>query len=92
MKGVYGIADAAWNYRNTTYAPGGVAGWYQSALKYLQVWVGGEAVTWQPAEYNPEHKYTLNTIGGGNTLEFTIIDDVYGDNSGKITVDIYAQL
>lgn len=90
--GEYGIADAAWNYRSAAYAPRGVAGWYQQSSTRLQVWVGGSAVTWQPAEYNPEHKYSFNTIGGGSPLMFTISDDQYGDNSGNITVDIYAQI
>jgi len=87
--GEYGIADAAWNYRRAANAPGGVAGWYQQASQRLQVWIGGEAVAWQPTEYNPEHIYTLDVTGAGDELMFTIVDDAYGDNSGFITVEIW---
>ncbi len=87
--GEYGIADAAWNYRNAAHAPGGIAGWYQQASQRLQVWIGGAAVTWQPTLFNPDHIYTFDVNGDGNQLMFTIVDDAYSDNSGFITVEIY---
>jgi len=89
--GEYGIADAAWNYRRAANAPGGVAGWYQQASQRLQVWIGGEAVTWQPTEYNPEHIYTLDVTGEGGQLMFTIEDDQYSDNTGSIMVEIWGE-
>jgi len=87
--GEYGIADAAWNSRRAANAPGGVAGWYQQATQRLQVWIGGAAVAWQPTDYNSEHIYTLDVIGKGGALMFTIVDDAYSDNSGFITVEIW---
>jgi len=87
--GEYGIADAAWNYRRAANAPGGVADWYQQASNSLQVWIGGEAVLWQPTVYNSEHIYTLDVTGEGDKLKFTIMDDAYRDNSGSITVEIW---
>lgn len=85
----YGTADAAWNNRSSSYAPGGVAGWYQQASTRLQVWIGGAAVAWQPAFFNPEHIYTLELAGAAAPVVFTICDDQYSDNSGYITVRIY---
>lgn len=95
--GDYGIADAAWNYRKAPYTPDGeTTGWYQLASKYLQVWVNEAPVTWNPistqSSPDPDHKYTLDVIGDGNKLMFTIMDDQYSDNSGQIRIDIYAQL
>ena len=87
--GDYGIADAAWNYRSAAYAPGNIAGWYQQASQRLQVWIGDAAVAWQPTDYNPEHIYTLDVTGEGDTLMFTIVDDQYSDNRGYITVEIW---
>ncbi|HPD74340.1 MAG TPA: hypothetical protein PLX95_03605 [bacterium] len=87
--GSYGIADAAWNYRNPANAPGGLAGWYQQTSKRLQIWINNTAVSWQPTLFNPEHIYTLEISGTDNKIEFTIMDDVYVDNSGYITVNIY---
>lgn len=87
--GSYGIADPAWNYRSSTYAPDKEAGWYQQDSGYLQLWVDGEAVEWQPDEFNPSHIYTYDLEGDGSKLDFKILDDNYSDNSGSLKVKIY---
>ncbi|MBW6469058.1 MAG: hypothetical protein K0B85_07885 [Coriobacteriia bacterium] len=87
--GEYGIADAAWNHRRAANAPGGVAGWYQQESTWLQVWVDGAAVDWDPDEFNSEHIYTVEVTGADSPVVFKIMDDYYADNSGFITVDIY---
>ncbi|MBN2404640.1 MAG: hypothetical protein JXE06_03580 [Coriobacteriia bacterium] len=88
--GEYGIADAQFNYRDAAHAPGGIAGWYEQASARLQIWMDGAAVDWQPPTYNPEHIYTLEVAGADSPVAFTISDDQYSDNSGYLTVDIYA--
>jgi hypothetical protein len=94
--GEYGIADAKYNYRSGAYN-GGTAGWVNGATwsspyqYYLQVMTTTGGIGWLE-EYNESHLYTATLVGNGSPVSFQILDDAYGDNSGSITVDIYAQL
>lgn len=102
--GTAGIADAKFSLRTATYNPyGPFTGWVDGAdlnadplLAYgLQVsefdgdyekpllplgWLGA---------YNPDHVYYAPYTGKGTPLELFIYDNVYSDNSGGITVEIY---
>lgn len=94
--GVFGIADAKYNYRSAAYnnnTPDWVDGstWDSPYRNFLQVSNNGSAIGWQE-EFNTDHKYTANIVGNGSPLSLIILDDYYGDNSGNILVDIYAQL
>jgi len=88
----YGIADAEYSYRPaSSYGPGWVLGDDVFPPKYpphsLDINVNGSNVFW--GNYNPAHLYTMPFIGTGSTVEFSIYDSNYGDNSGSLTVDIY---
>lgn len=43
-------------------------------------------------DYNDSHEYEYMTIGDGNNATFKIYDIYYPNNTGALTVDIYAQL
>jgi hypothetical protein len=94
--GEYGIADAKYNYRSAAYN-GGTAGWVNGATwgspyqYFLQVKTTTGGIGWIE-DYNAGHLYTATLVGDGNPISFQILDDAYGDNSGSISVDIYAQL
>jgi hypothetical protein len=45
-------------------------------------------VNWEE-DYNDAHIYTASVTGDGSPISLFIYDNVYGDNSGSITVDIY---
>lgn len=49
--------------------------------------VNGNNVDW--GGFSSEHVYSSMFTGDGSTVEFSIYDSVYGDNSGSIKVDIY---
>ncbi len=78
-------------YNNTDYTLG---------LGEFDLQLNGEFINW--GTYNTSHVYNYDYIGTGNTVNFIIFDgysDVptlipswYGDNSGSLNVDIYAQL
>lgn len=56
---------------------------------YLGIMINDTATPW--GYYNPEHIYLRgyeDYVGG--SLDFTIKDDIYSDNSGGLNVDIYA--
>lgn len=94
--GIYGIADAKYNYRDASHN-GGTAGWVDGAswasplTSYLQVMEGGQAIAWV-GEQNDAHFYTASLLGDGGQLSFNILDTSYGDNSGSINVKIFAEL
>lgn len=61
--------------------------WYGEGL--LELMVDGSIVEWGP--YESSHVYTLDYIGAGSTVSFLIYDlPPYSNNSGSLTVKIYA--
>jgi len=90
--GDYGIADAEYSNRiASSYGPGWVLGDDVFPPTYpahsLDININGSNVDW--GDYNPEHVYKILFSGKGNTVDFSIYDSHYGDNSGNLTVDIY---
>jgi len=98
-----GIADAEYSLRppgkTYSYHPELVNTWVNGAdipsphTHYLQVW-GGDPLAplawdWDGVGCNPDHEYTVFLTGDGDTMQFRILDNAYGDNSGSITVTIY---
>lgn len=98
--GIAGIADAMYSLRVPnqpySYHSQSVNTWvngsvFPGSLKdYLKLWVNGSAVPWV-GSYS-DHLYTYNLTGTGAPIGFSIKDDNYGDNSGSLMVDIFAQL
>lgn len=92
----YGIADAKFNNRSASYN-NGEAGWVNGAewddpyTNYLQVRTVTHGIDWIE-DFNLDHIYTASFVGDGNKIQFTILDDAYGDNSGTIKVEIYGIL
>lgn len=96
-------ADAKCSYRPANIPPFYVAGWYDGAtlntnpaLAYgLQVTMydGNTDKPLAPVGWvedcNLAHEYTATYVGTGNQLGLFIWDDVYTDNEGSITVNIY---
>ncbi len=91
-----GIADARCSFRipgsfNNT----GVNAWIDGQVLpvpvqyYLQLWVNGSPFTWGTSCNTTDHTYTATYVGAGTTLNFTIVDNNYADNSGFLTVKIY---
>lgn len=90
-----GIADARASYRiPSSYNPYGVVAWVDGSLLplavryYLQIWVNGAHFEWGTV-YNSSHVYISSFTGAGTAVNFKIVDDNYGDNSGFLTVKIY---
>lgn len=54
----------------------------------LDLKVGGNYVDW--GEYNPSHEYMLGWTGDGSTVSFQVYDIYYPNNTGSLTVEIYA--
>ncbi len=92
-----GIADAVYSLRIVPYIPAGYpAGspqWVDGADLgtphefWLQLWIDGANVQW--VDTVADYIYTYELTGDGTSLEFTILDTSYGDNSGALTVIIY---
>ena len=57
---------------------------------HLDLMVDGNGVDW--GGYSPAHEYSHYYTGTGSKVQFSILDDVYGDNSGELTVKIYEQV
>ncbi|MBW1744341.1 MAG: hypothetical protein JRJ47_13075 [Deltaproteobacteria bacterium] len=55
----------------------------------LELTVDGGCVEWGP--YDPEHVYTMDYTGAGSTVDFQIYDIYSPNNTGSLTVKIYAQ-
>lgn len=90
-----GIADARASYRIPgSYNNSGVIAWVDGSLLpapyqyYLQIWVNGNPFVWGTA-YSESHIYTSSFTGAGSVVNFKIVDNAYGDNSGYLTVKIY---
>jgi len=92
-----GFADAKYSYRSTTIGwLDGAQLWDEPALSYgLQVTIkdGDTEKPLLPAywsgSFNDAHIYTAAYTGTGFSLGLFIWDNVYTDNLGEITVDIY---
>lgn len=90
-----GIADAAYSlrasgYNNASTAPEWIDGAVFSSpyQNWLELWINNSAVAW--GAFNPAHVYTTSVVGAGTALGFSILDDVYSDNSGSLTVTLTA--
>jgi len=78
-----------------------IAPWFLGVNEF-DLMVDGAFIDW--GTYSPTHDYTYSYPGTGNPVKFLIFDGDstvlnpvpnpgwYGDNSGNLTVDIYAQL
>lgn len=53
----------------------------------LELKVNGNFVEW--GSFNPNHVYTLDMVGTGNPVVFSIYDIYYPNNSGSLTARIY---
>jgi len=89
-----GIADAKYSLRpEGSFNPGPGPQWINGDdlpspwTNYLEVLVNNAPLAW--GIYNSSHVYSVNYTGTGNTINFKILDDYYGDNSGSLTVQIY---
>ena len=94
--GTYGTADALCNKRTSAYASGTPVGddWYILDSNRLQVFIFGAAVDWLSVTHgtrtlDPNHTYSYEFCHTGGMIEFGIEDNVYGDNSGFIKVEIW---
>lgn len=59
----------------------------------LDLRVNGGFVNWDnDAVYNPDHTYWYHFVGSGTSVNFSVYDVYYPNNTGSITVDIYAQI
>lgn len=65
---------------NVSQFPGSVSG-------YLGLMVNSTSTDW--GYFSPDHKYFLGKEDHSGTIDFTILDDAYGDNSGSLGVNIY---
>jgi hypothetical protein len=90
-----GIADAEYSLRAPgSYNPSPTPQWVSgdvfpgSLNGYLEVKIDSANVTW--GAFDSSHVYTVTYTGTGSQLTAKIWDDYYGDNSGSITVKIYA--
>jgi len=82
--------DAAWIWRLTE--------WRQDAFgTYGCLVVNGQFVDWQGTSdgenyfihtFSPSHVYQYDVVGGGEPVDFYIMDTNYGDNAGALQVDI----
>jgi hypothetical protein len=96
--GEFGIADAQCSYRDAGHGgEGWVNGGALGSANYLEVWMDGATVDWQPETCDESgHSYSLDVTGTGSTAGFNILDSCgggtpgcYEDNSGYITVEIW---
>jgi len=91
-------ADTEWQNRATA-GPWGPVGWISGNLTPapwthgLDLIINGIGYDWIGSYLGPAdtNEYTLDyTVPASGTLNFKILDDNYGDNSGSLTVNIYA--
>lgn len=91
-------ADTEYQNRPTA-GPWGPAGWISGDLTPdpwkdgLDLVINSMGYDWVGNYLGPSasNEYTLNyTVASNGELNFKILDDAYGDNSGSLTVDIYA--
>lgn len=89
-----GLADAGYSYRiPNVYALNTVNAWVNGDdltsgyAGYLELQIDNQNINW--GTFNPDHVYTIDVTGAGAPLNFRILDNVYGDNVGSLTVKIY---
>lgn len=79
-------ADAEWYLKNGEVVKGDTEG---SKPYVLDVSVGDTMLNNDWGAYNSEHIYTMDYIGTGSKLHFSIYDSYSGDNFGSIEVKIF---
>jgi hypothetical protein len=86
------LADAEYALRNDDYGTGWTKG---DAPPYSEPYNGldlcsdaGTNTDWGPLD-TATHTYSILYTGTGSTISLFIKDNVYGDNSGSLTVNIY---
>lgn len=95
VSGTYGAgagitADAEYSSGPNSYDWQDVVENYESEGEcLLELMVDNTCVEW--GEYNSNHVYTLDYTGTGNTVAFHIYDIFSNNNTGELTVKIYAQ-
>lgn len=84
--------DADFSYRTPTSAT-----WTDSVNSYgsygatlLDLMVNGGFVEWGDGTYHADHVYWYNMAGAGAPVNFQVNDVYYPNNTGSLTVDIYA--
>lgn len=89
-----GYADAGYSYRiPLIYAANTENAWvsgdnlYVPYVGYLELQIDNQNINW--GSYASDHIYTFEVTGSGSPLNFRILDNVYGDNVGSLTVNIY---
>ena len=91
-----GIADAKYSLRpQGSFNPGPGPQWISGDdlpspwTHYLELLVDGTPQAW--GDFNIAHTYSMDYTGTGVpvSLNFNILDNAYGDNSGYLTVEIY---
>lgn len=65
-----------------------VSGYESYGTGLLDLFVNGNDVQW--GAYNDAHEYSMNFMGDGSSVNFMINDTYYPNNTGFLTVDIYA--
>ena len=87
-------ADAEWSRRNDTYTDNPLAahGWTVGEDTYpsivgLDLQIDEENINW--GSFNEDHLYKIVVEGEDSTLDFSIYDSNYGDNTGGLDVAIY---
>jgi hypothetical protein len=82
-------ADAEYSSGPTSYVwQNPVEGYESYGEGLLDLRVDGAFVDWGP--FNVNHAYTLAVVGTGNKVGFDIYDIYSPNNTGALTVDIYA--
>ncbi len=92
------ISDAAFSKRlpsDSVYSIGTSQPWVRELdfpapyTGYLGIQVNQANINWGTT-FNPAHQYSaMYHVSASGKQKFRILDDVYGDNSGSLTVDVY---
>lgn len=77
----------------TTWEDGVAAPYVSYGPNLLDLMVNGVSVNWDDdAVYNADHTYWYDFAGTGAPVSFQVFDLFYPNNSGNLTVDIFAKL
>lgn len=79
-------ADAEWYLKNGSIVKGDSEG---SVPHVLDVSINGYSINTNWGDYRDSHSYTIDFLGAGVPITFSIYDSVTSDNKGFLTVDIY---
>ncbi len=83
-------ADYSDSNGDATWEDGVAAPYDTEGTDLLDLEVNGSAVNW--GTYNASHTYNFDFTGSGSTVNFGVYDLYYPNNTGTLTVNIYAQI